>query len=383
MVVTGVICEYNPFHSGHSKQLAWIRQQFPQGAIVCLMSGNFVQRGHPAILDKSLRARAAVDCGADLVLEMPVEVCLSSAEGFAAGAVRLLSPICTQLCFGGESATRESLLATAQALLSPDFPPALRGFLDSGLSFPAARARALEAMGLDASLLSSPNDTLAVEYCKAILAQNSPLDIVPIRREGGYHDTTADARNPSATFLRQLMAQGQDIRPYVPQAALCQSSGQTHSLAAGERAVLSKLRTMTDAQFEALPYGSEGLWRKLMHASLREATLEAVLAAVKSKRYTRSRLDRMVMCAFLGLTAQDLAAPAPYLRVLAMNSQGRRMLKAAREHTAILNPGDIPFDPYWNTEARLGRLYGLFAQGAPESPDAEQNRRIYYKEGFL
>lgn len=378
MKITGVICEYNPFHNGHAKQLGAIAQlRGAESGIICLMSGNFVQRGHPAIIDKSLRAKAAVESGADLVLEMPVTVSLSSAEGFAAGAVRILSPICDHLCFGGETATKEALFATAEALLSEKFPSALRAFLDAGLSFPAAREKALESMGLDVGLLASPNDTLGVEYCKAILTQGSKLDILPIRREGGYHDLLCNTENPSASFLRRLMARGDSIVPYVPEGAAFQAKAPLHDIRYGERAILGKLRTMSDEEFEALPYGSEGLWRKLMHESRRQNALEDILSAVKSKRYTRSRLDRMVMCAFLGLTEKDLASPAPYLRVLAMNDKGRKLLKNAKQHWQILNPGEIPDNPYWETEKRLGDLYGLFAKGNPEAPGAEVRRRIY------
>ncbi len=384
MAVTGVICEYNPFHAGHSKQLRTIRSiQGQNTAIVCLMSGSFVQRGHPAILDKSLRARAAVESGADLVLEMPVEVSLSSAEGFASGAVKILSQLCDTLCFGTESAQRELLLATADALLAPAFPPALRDFLDQGLSFPAARAKALGHMGLDASLLEKPNNTLGVEYCKAILAQGCGMDILPIHRCGDYHSERPDLENPSATFLRTQLQVAGDVAPYMPQTAACQLGGRLHTLAQGERAVLARLRTMTDAEFEALPYGSEGLWRKLMHEARRQPTLEDILSAVKTKRYTRTRLDRMVMCAFLGLTAQGLSRSAPYLRVLAMNSRGRSLLKDARQHMAVLNPGEIPDDPYWGFEARLGDMYALFAAGTPDPPGMEQRRRIFYKEDAL
>ena len=127
MKTVGIICEYNPFHLGHKKQFDIIRQTFgPETAIVCLMSGNFVQRGAPAIFDKSFRARAAIDSGADLVLELPVTYALSSAEGFAAGGVRILSGVCDTLCFGTENGSKDSLLSTAASLLSPDFSEKLR-----------------------------------------------------------------------------------------------------------------------------------------------------------------------------------------------------------------------------------------------------------------
>ena len=148
MKIVGILCEYNPMHLGHAKQISRIRElSGPETAVVCLMSGNFVQRGYPAIFDKSLRARAALEAGADLVLELPVQYCLSSAEGFAAGAVSILGTFCHEMSFGAEHPDVEKLTATARALLSPDFPAHLRRHLDAGLSVPAARAKALADMG--------------------------------------------------------------------------------------------------------------------------------------------------------------------------------------------------------------------------------------------
>ena len=117
--ITGIICEYNPLHLGHKKQLDWVRAQNPEGGIVCLMSGNFVQRGHPAVFDKLTRAKAAVQCGADLVLELPLNAALSSAEGFARGGVRILGSFCDRLCFGAETNDERTLVALAEALLCP------------------------------------------------------------------------------------------------------------------------------------------------------------------------------------------------------------------------------------------------------------------------
>ena len=381
MAVTGIICEYNPLHLGHKKQLDMIRAGDPDGSIVCMMSGNFVQRGKPAIFDKLRRAEAALKCGADLVLELPVTAALSSAEGFASEGVRLLGNFCDRLSFGSETGDADSLLHIAQILLSDDFSEALKLELEKGLSFPAARQAALESMGVDGGLLTLPNDILAVEYCKAILSQNSKMKPAPIRRQGDYHDQTADPENPSATAVRQLICNGNYWHSYVPAAAAAVfEDAPIHDLSCGERAVLAQLRTMTDEEFETLPFGSEGLWRKLMHASREYATLEEILTAVKSKRYTRTRLDRMVMCAFLGLTAQELATPAPYARVLALNDKGREVLKAARETGWYPNIGEKVDHPYQEIENRCGALYGLFCADTPESPDAEGNYRVYYQK---
>ena len=375
--ITGIICEYNPLHLGHRKQLDAIKAADPDGIIVCLMSGNYVQRGFPAIVDKSLRAKAAVMAGADLVLELPITAALSSAEGFAAEGVRILSHFCTHLCFGAETADAKALTATANALLSEAFPAALRTQLDKGLSFPAARAAALTEMGISA--VTKPNDILAVEYCKAILRQNSPLIPEPIPRGGDYHDLTADEDNPSATAVRRLMLGSGMWLDYVPEEVRdCFKHANLHTLAAGERAVLSKLRTMTEAEFEAIPFGSEGLWRKLMHNARRFAKLEDVVTATKSKRYTRTRLDRMVMCAFLDITCEMMASPAPYARVLAFNDRGRKILRQKKGSFCVLNAGESADHPYWELEKRAGDLYGLFAAESPEPPAAEERRRVVY-----
>ena len=381
MKTVGIICEYNPLHLGHKKQFDRIRETFgEETAIVCAMSGNFVQRGSPAIMDKSARAAAAIRCGADLVLELPVTAALSSAEGFAAAGVKLLSPLCDALCFGAETANKETLMAAARALLSDAFPPLLRIELDTGKSFPAAREAALRAMGVETDILSQPNNILGVEYCKAILSQHCAMEPFPIHRQGSYHALTVDADNPSATAVRNLMLIAHNWRSCVPADARPILEEETlHSIAAGEKALLARLRTMSDAEFEALPYGSEGLWRKLMHCSRRETTLEEILNATKSKRYTRTRLDRMVMCAFLGISAEDLQMEIPYTRVLAFTNRGRAILKEAKKTGLYLNAGE-PFDhPYWALEKRCGDLYGLFCVDSIESPGREETRRIYYQ----
>ena len=381
MKTVGIICEYNPLHLGHKKQMDRIRQEFGEDSvIICAMSGNYVQRGSPAIIDKSLRAKAAVQCGADLVLELPVTAALSSAEGFAAAGVKLLSPLCDALCFGAETANKDILISAAKALLSSDFPPLLRRELDTGKSFPAAREAALKTMGMETDILSQPNNILAVEYCKAILAQNSKMEPFPIHRQGSYHALSVDAENPSATAVRNLMLISHNWKNCVPrEAGVLLEGAPLHSIAAGEKAVLARLRTMTDADFEALPYGSEGLWRKFMHACSRKTTLEEILAATKSKRYTRTRLDRMVMCAFLGITAEDLAMDIPYTRVLAFSGKGRAVLNAAKKSGTYLNAGESFNHPYWVLEKRCGDLYGLFCTNGIEPPGREENRRIYYQ----
>ena len=379
MKTVGIICEYNPFHNGHKKQIDTIRARFGADcAVVCLMSGNFVQRGAPAIFHKSLRAQAALSAGADLVLELPLTYALSSAEGFAAGGVKILSNFCDVLCFGAETGNLATLISAAEALLSDDFSAVLREHLDQGLSFPAARAAALKE---HADLLQRPNDILAVEYCKAILSQKSAMLPMPIQRQGDYHDTAPDVDNPSATAIRNLLSQGEDWQNYVPEEARAlYQNANTYALAAGERAILARLRCLSDAEFEALPYGSEGLWRKFMHACRSQDSIEGIVAETKSKRYTRTRIDRMLMCAYLGITKEMLEQPVPYTRVLALNDKGRLALKSARLHGAFPHIGEAVDDPYWALEQRAADLYALFRTVTPAPAGHEAKQRVFFKE---
>lgn len=379
MKITGIICEYNPLHLGHAKQIASIRQKNPDEGIVCLMSGNYVQRGMPAIFDKSHRAQAAIHCGADLVLELPVTAALSSAEGFAAEGVRILSGFCDALSFGAEDANAEAFMHIAETLLSPVFSDLLKQELSAGCSFPAAREKALTKLGINPDLISKPNNILAVEYCKAIIAQNAKIKPVPILRNGDYHAITMDTENPSATSLRLLIEKNEQWLDYTPkQAQKFFTDATTHRIHNAERAILARLRTMTDDEYEQLPFGSEGLWRKLMKNARLMSTLEEILQATKSKRYTRTRLDRMVMCAFLGISKTDIDTPAPYVRVLALNDKGRRILNKARETGSFINIGEKTNHPYQALEYRCDDLYGLFANTIPEPAGVTNNRRIYY-----
>lgn len=352
----GIVCEYNPFHNGHAKQLAAFDRT------VCLMSGNYVQRGEPAIFDKYLRARAAVDCGASLVLELPITVAVRSAEGFADGAVEIFSRLgCVNaICFGSEEGDIKNIMSTAKTLLHPDFPPLLRAELVTGVSFPRARQRALEKMGADASVLEKPNDILAVEYCKALLRRESDIKPIAVRREGDYH-TGTDAQNPSASVLRERA----DWTGYVPEAAMeLFRTAQRHDLKTGERAVLARLKAIGEAEFEQLPYGSEGLWRRLMHACREGRDMEEIVALTKSKRYTRSRIMRMILCAYLGIDEALLHAEVPYVRILAMNENGREILKASKKNRQIslLHGTETPPNcDFAELERRAEALYPLFA----------------------
>ncbi len=383
MKVVGIVCEYNPLHRGHEKQFAWIRRRFgADTAIVCVMSGQYVQRGAPAVMDKAVRARAAVLCGANLVLELPVTKALSSAEGFAAGGVAALDALgCVDaVCFGAECGDLERLTATARALLTPEYTQALRRALAEKASFASARQQALEQVTGACVPVTSPNDILAVEYCKAILQTGARLEPVALRRSGDYHAREADAENPSATALRGMPTAG--WRGYVPEDAMAVYEGAArYDMAFGERAVLARLRTLPDEAFAALPFGSEGLWRRFARACREGSSVGDVIARTKSKRYARSRVCRMVLCAYLGISQERMQAPFPYLRALAVDQTGIGILHRCKTtaRLPIVNAGERPPDQaFYRLEERCADLFSLFIQpSAVPEPGQERKERIF------
>ena len=380
MKTAGIICEYNPFHLGHARQLRLIRQALGEDTLViCAMSGNYVQRGAPAMWDKFTRARAAVACGADAVFELPITTVLQSAEGFARGGVEILTRLGVDvLSFGAECPDGNRLMSLARKIDSEDFSAVLRQWLGLGLPYAAARQQAL---GDAEGLLSQPNNILGLEYCRAILSQDSHLQPLVIHRNGDYHAQSPTKDAPSATAVRALYPQG-DWQMCVPPAAAAQfSNSPWYETAFGERAVLARLRALRDEEWSRCAHGSEGLWSKAMKAARSCSTFEQIIEATKSKRYPRTRFQRLLLCAYLGITQADLTRPISYVRILALSEQGRGFVRSARSKSdlTLVNPGQTPPDQaYFALETRASDLFTLFA--APNCPSVcrlEQDSRLF------
>lgn len=381
MQTAGIIVEYDPMHRGHLYQLEETRRLLgPETAVIGVMSGDFVQRGAFAVVNRFARARAAVESGVDLVLELPLPWAVSSAERFADGGVSVLAGtgLVDTLVFGSECGDTAALCRVAEALLSEAFPAALKTELSSGASFPAARQRTVERLlgAEDAALLAQPNNILGVEYCKALLRQNSPIRPQTIRRQGsGYHDGTLTEGLPSATLIRSLLRENRrqealDLMAPAMAAAYREEERQGRApvwLEPCERAVLARLRTMSEEDFAALDEGREGLYRRLYRASREAASLDGVLEAAKTKRYAHARLRRMVLWAYLGLAPADVPERLPYLRVLAANETGRALLGRMRKTASVpvlTKPAGVrTLGPeaarLFELEARAADLYAL------------------------
>ncbi len=341
MKILGIVAEYNPFHNGHLAHIQESKKLIErETATVCVMSGDFVQRGEAAIFSKFARAEAAVKSGADLVLELPLPWALSSAEGFASGAIGLMGELnCVDyLSFGSECGDMAILNSLATALLDPGMDAEIREELKSGVSYAAARQIALaKSIGSLAEQLETPNNILAVEYLKAIYTQRLRIEPLTISRIGAGHDEEGG----SASDLRNMLAAEKPIKHYVPKPAyeifkreIEQGRGPV-LMEELERAVISRFRMMDEEDFAELPDDSEGLGNRLFAAAHEESTLDGIIAAAKSKRYALSRLRRMCMCLALGIKKGQADGLPPYARVLAANEIGRGVLNTISEKSSV------------------------------------------------
>lgn len=389
MQVTGIVCEFNPFHLGHAYVLSRLRQRGAD-AIVCAMSGNFVQRGEMALMNKLSRGEMAVSCGADLVLELPTVWAMSTAERFARGGVELLTRtgVVTELVFGSECGDLAALRRAADCLESPEFTASLASLPEDGRTFAARRQAALAALlgAEEAALLASPNNTLAVEYLRAVRRLGSPLTARTVRRTGAQHGEEVSGGFASASYLRQLLAAGEteQAAAYMPPAAADilrreQAAGRVADPSLCERAILSRLRTMTAGDWRQYDGGGEGLGNRLYQASRTGGTLEAVLAAAKTKRYPLARLRRMVLAAWLMLP--EPPEEVPYLRVLAANETGRRLLRQMRDAGApvLTKPADVSLlggeaEALLAAESRCTDLYVLARPDAAQMAPGQELR---------
>jgi predicted nucleotidyltransferase len=348
MKIIGIIAEYNPFHIGHRYHLdSAIAAAGGDAATLCVMSGDFVQRGEAAIFSKFARAQAAVLGGVNLVLELPLPWAISSAEGFSRGGVGLLSALgCVDyLSFGSETGDLEQLQELAVALMDPAIMPLITREMKSGVPFARARQTVIEReFGEIGAVLANPNDTLAVEYLKAIFELRSRLKPLPILRVGAMHD----GEGGSASEIRGLIAQGKDPGTYVPSEVKKLLEREMNAgrgpitVSRLERPLLSRLRMLPSSAFDELPDASEGLGGRLFDAARSAPSLDALYSEAKTKRYPLSRIRRMSMCAALGLRAGDNDGTPPYARVLAADETGRQILRQMEAATIpiITKPAD-------------------------------------------
>ena len=334
MKICAVICEYNPFHNGHLWQLKQIKESFNADAVLCVMSGNFVQRGEAAILEKHVRAKHAVQAGADVVIELPTVFATSNAELFAKGAIHLLSsiPDVKTLCFGAENANALTFVSAARILNNEpeSVSKKLRALLGEGMSYAKARAQAF-ADFIPTDFLVSPNNILGLEYTRAILERNADINVAPLQRQGGsYNDKTLHPEFSSATAIRETLKSNESVYDSVPGFVLDDLHLANLSQSALETVEKFALLSLPTEEIKQTLDCSEGLENALKRIAESGENFDALVSA----RYTSSRIRRIALQNALGIREKEIRAflQSPlYLRVLAANKNRSDVLSALSE----------------------------------------------------
>jgi len=369
MLTAGIIAEYNPFHNGHALLIEKARQA---GAthIVAVMSGNFVQRGEPSVFHHSERAKAALNAGVDLALQLPVPYAVSGAQSFARAGVEILDAFgCDWLVFGSECGESDIICKTADAVYSDEIKPLIAEELKKGISFAAARENALcEINPLYADIIKSPNNILGVEYAAAISRINSRMKPVTFARQGAAHDS-ADSYSDiaSASLIRSRILNGEEWSRYVPDSSTY-GGCEKRNIAFIERAILYKLRTARAEDISRTPDISEGIENRILSAATKAKSLEELYALAKTKRYSHARIRRIIINYFLGITAEDTDTPVPYIRVTGFNSKGADLIRnRACRLPLITKAADISglgedAQRIFAAECRAGDVYALCSE---------------------
>jgi predicted nucleotidyltransferase len=353
MKVIGIVAEYNPFHNGHRYLIESARKKYPGAAVVCVMSGHFLQRGEPALINKWSRAEMAVHGGVDLVLELPLVFSARSAYYFARASLILLSKtgLVTHLAFGSESGSQQELEIIARLLVNEptEFRQLLKSYLQQGGSFASARALALQSF-LDKDtehILSQPNNILALAYLRVLEELQLAIEPIIVERQGHFH--SADLNHfASATAIRQSLIQGADVadlRDVLPLSShlimereIQRGAGPVfqHYLAPF---ILYRLRTMPLHELRQINEVTEGLEYRLKKASLHCGTWDELRHAIKSKRYSMTKINRLLLYVLFNIQARqmesfDQTGPL-YYHVLAFSDQGQYLLQQMQRWSTL------------------------------------------------
>lgn len=355
--VIGVVAEYNPFHNGHYYHLQATKEITGAEYCVAVISGNFTQRGDTSIVNKWAKAYMAICGGADLVIELPTVYSISSAENFASGAVKILDnlKVVDAISFGAEANDLATLNNIANVLYEEPkaYTNILSHELKKGISYPAARENALMMYLNDikryANTLSSPNNILAIEYLKALKIQKSKLEPIMIKRKKVYYNDNKIVDDfASATAIRKLLQDGEyaNLRKVIPRSSYTiigqesRKGGMVLSLSKYEKEIIYTLRKMTVEEIADLPDVSEGLQFAIKNAANEANNLKDLISNIKSKRYTQTRIQRILLYALLGIDKklmENSRKVVPYVRVLGFTQKGKSLLSEISRRNPKLN----------------------------------------------
>lgn len=354
MTTVAIICEYNPFHNGHEYHINKIREEFGNDtAIVCIMSGNYTQRGEVAFMPKGERARCAIECGANLVLELPFPFSSSSAEYFAKSGIKIANSLgCVDfLSFGSESGNIDELYNAARIYLSDEFKRAFTALSDKAVGYPQKCEMAYKQIDKASKLEFTSNNILAIEYIKAIIESNSKIKPHTVKRLGASYNSTkiGDYANQSAAAIREAYCtSGIDSQKHLPKAVAgiienCERNGDIPcSVSNISSAIIANLRLNPSHRDEEFHDAGDGLYNRLQNLSFEASDVTTLLELSETKNYTRARIRRALLNIFFGVTSSDVKILPRFTQVLGMDGIGMQILKRAgkSELKILTKPSD-------------------------------------------
>ena len=342
--VVGIIAEYNPFHNGHRYQIEQIRKRIKNAAIIAVMSGNFTQRGEPAILNKFTRATLAVNGGCDLVLELPFTSAVRSAQDFARGGVNLLKDlgIVDVLAFGAEIDDIGLLKQVANRMSDTEFKSILHDHLNTGISYANAICQTLsELINIPEKILCLPNVILSIEYLRALESTKIMPLLIP-RVAASHNDKTLHSNISSASSIRTSIYSQNPVWTDISKTVDSQTLNilKTSDLPITEnlfRPLLTKIICSDASELRKIYGMTEGLENKLIQAVHSAQNLEEFINFIVSRRYTRTRIQRLLLYLLIGLTKEqvDIFDETHYARILAFNQRGRELIKLIKQFSQI------------------------------------------------
>ncbi|HEY8888873.1 MAG TPA: nucleotidyltransferase [Clostridium sp.] len=362
MNTSGIIVEYNPLHNGHVYHINKTKELTNCDVLICVMSGNFTQRGIPSLIDKWTKTKMALNNGVDLVIELPTIYSVSSAEFFASGALSLLNSlgIVDNICFGSEHGVIDDIYNISNILLKEpiEFKTLLKTYLSKGIVYPLARSNALydylinsnmrTSNLLSGNFLNSSNNILGIEYCKSLIKLGSSITPYTIKREGGHYNSNIMQNEfSSATAIRKFIKENGSLTKlngHIPISVLSelenlQTKNYKFTFEESMFPYIKHKSATSKNSLVNLPDVSEGLDNRIIRSLQNNLNYSSTLEDIKTKRYTYTRLSRILCQYFIGFDNYDTkklrSIPCPYARILGFNSNGKSILKSMKSNSSI------------------------------------------------
>lgn len=353
MKIIGIIAEYNPFHNGHIYHLNKIKKLYPNSLIILVLNGYFLQRGEISLLSKEDKTKIALKFNIDIVLELPAIFGTQAADIFAEKAIAILNHLqVNEIIFGSESNDLEMLLKIAKKQLNPEFNNNLKRLLKTGINYPTALSKALNLK----EIIKEPNDLLAISYAKAILKNNYPITLHPIKRTNNYHDLKSTKKIVSASNIRNKLKNNENIKNYVPKEVYPLLKNINEELLWN----LIKYKIMTENDLSKYLTVDEGIEKRLKKMLIKSSNLDEYINNIKTKRYTYNKIKRMLFHILIGLTKSiNDSENLEYIRILGFNKKGQKYLNSIKKEIKIVLKPNFTSKTY-ELELRASYLYDMF-----------------------